>query len=57
MNKVCKDCAYYSNVLYVCFHPDNEGIRAFDNTPACKNHCLELTEEEKNKLFNHLFNH
>lgn len=56
MNKVCKNCAYYSSALYVCFHPCNEGIRVFDNTPACEHHCLELTEDSKEKLYNHLFN-
>lgn len=32
----CKNCKYYSKDLYVCFHPENEGIRAFENTPSCK---------------------
>lgn len=56
MNKVCKDCAYFSCALFVCFHPENEGIRAFENTPACQHHTIELTDKQKEELNNFLFN-
>lgn len=56
MSRICKNCAYYGSALFVCFHPENEGIRAFDTTPACKKYTEELSDEQKTELNNFLFN-
>jgi hypothetical protein len=34
--KFCKDCIFWGWAIFVCFKEENEGIRAFENTPACK---------------------
>lgn len=55
-NKTCKDCVFYSSALFVCFHPENEGIRAFENSIACGKHRTELKLDERINFFNKLIN-
>ena len=56
MGKTCADCVYFSCALFVCFHPKNEGRRAFPDTPGCGKHRTELNEQEEKEFKNQLFN-
>ena len=57
--KNCSTCGYFGDAIFCCFHPDNEGRRAFPNTKACNKHRNfaenPLTESEKNDFFKNLF--
>jgi hypothetical protein len=42
----CKDCIWFSKQLFVCFHPEKEGIRAFEETPACIDFISKCKKED-----------
>lgn len=54
MKDTCEKCLWFGSAILCCFHPENEGIRAFPNMKACnKFRNVEdgpMTEEEKNKF-------
>lgn len=59
MKDTCEKCLWFGSAILCCFHPDNEGSRAFPNMAAC-NHFRNyedgpMTDEEKNKFMKMLF--
>lgn len=54
MKNTCKKCIWFGDAIFCCFHPINEGIRAFPDTDACDSFRDSdegpLTEEELNNV-------
>lgn len=59
MENTCDKCLWFGSAIYCCFHPDNEGRRAFPNMKACdvfrNRENNPLTEEEENNFRKMLF--
>ena len=57
--KKCATCGYFACAIFCCLHPDNEGIRAFENTDACDKYMNfdenPMDDVERNKLLKQLF--